>query len=263
MQLRLQINQVTVATLTRCNIHLPASTALNEIKPRKVQGRVSCCSCCCVSLARQRSSASLQTKLTRPPVIKPVYFPLGSPFPSYNPHSACLYPFLLSLLPSTRDGAIFIKININKCCLWDVKHTHRDTHTRMYTNVAGRKFCLKDTCIHISVQMYTYLFAQIRRQTRKDDERYWRSSRQILCPQSPLYHTHTHTHYKHIQVGTGRATSLDNDVRQITSKVSAQVLTTHLSLTSLFPFQLYIYLCSGWVTHSAPVCYWSQASRQK
>lgn len=58
--------------------------------------------------------------------------------------------------------------------------------------------------------------------------------------------THTHTDYTlqtYMQVGTGRKTTLANDVHQIASKVSARVLTTHLSSrTSLFPLSIFNYI---------------------
>lgn len=194
VQLWLQSEQVTVTTLTRCNIYLPACTVLNELKPRKVQGRVSCCSCCCASLARQRSSASPQTKLTRPPVIKQVYFPLGSPFPSYNPHSACLYPFLLSLLPSTRDGAIFILININECCF-----VRCETHTHTYCMYAHKccwqemlllgqavAFTYQCKCTHICLLKSTDKHAKMMKDTGAAAVKH--SVRRVLCT------THTHTY---------------------------------------------------------------------
>lgn len=64
---------------------------------------------------RPSSSAPPGSKLTRPPIIKWVYWPPGSllpPFPSYNSHSQpCLYP-LSSSSPSSHRGeaAIFITI---------------------------------------------------------------------------------------------------------------------------------------------------------
>ncbi len=85
-----------------------------------------------------------------------------------------------------------------------------------------------------------------------------------LSTQSFVAHTHTHTDYTlhtYMQVRMGEKTTLANDVHQIASKVWTRVWTTHLSShTSLFffPFQLYIYLCSGWVMRWAPICNSSQ-----
>lgn len=107
----------------------------------------------------------------------------------------------------------------------------------------------QETCLHI-VQTYTYLFAQNPRQTCKDDERHTRAAaikhsvHRVLS--SAQTNTHTHTDYTlqtYMQVGTGRKTTLANDVHQIASKVSARVLTTHLSSrTSLFPLSIFNYI---------------------
>lgn len=59
----------------------------------------------------------------------------------------------------------------------------------------------------------------------------------------------------------GEKKTLANDVHQIASKVWTRVWITHLSSHTsllLFLFQLYIYLCSGWVMCWAPICHWSQ-----
>lgn len=129
-------------------------------------------------------------------------------------------------------------------------HTHMHTYIYIFVNVyiyyanaADRK------CLHI-VQTYTYLFAQNPRQTCKDDERHTRAAaikhsvHRVLS--SAQTNTHTHTDYTlqtYMQVGTGRKTTLANDVHQIASKVSARVLTTHLSSrTSLFPLSIFNYI---------------------
>lgn len=58
----------------------------------------------------------------------------------------------------------------------------------------------------------------------------------------------------------GKKKTSANDVHQIASKVWIRVWIAHLSShKSLFLFQLYIYLCSGWVTRWAPICHWSQS----
>lgn len=140
-----------------------------------------------------------------------------------------------------------------------------------YINTTDKKCYLivQNICNSTSVQMHTNLFAQNPRQTCADDEKHTNTAVIKYSVHRVFCSTHTihWLHITHIYVCTGEKKTLGNDVHRITSKIWAQVWIAHLSSrTSLFffRFQLYIYLCSGWVMCWAPICHWSSAQiRQK
>ena len=209
---------------------LPGRAVPTGTRPYRVQGRVSRCSCCCVSLARRRSSALPETKLTSPPVIKQVYWPPGSPFSSYNSHSA-LFISMSSSPSSLSQGAkrSLSWLNTNKCC-WLRASPSVGTHA------ADRKrylIAIRRPQSHVYACVHKFVCWESKANMHRWWEAHSRGSRQHT-------HTHTHTHtdytlHTYVQVCMGEETTFANDVHRFATKVWTLVWTSHLSsLSSLF-----------------------------